>query len=268
MDENITIALVVCHAPFGKIEKNISAMARWVEKAVNGGAGIICFPELNVTGYGNKNDVLALAQPVPGPASTAISKMAGGAGLTILAGLVEKASGGRVYASHLVAEPNGVVSVYRKLYLAPPERIAFSPGNRIPVFTACGLRFGIQLCYDAHFPELSTHMTAKGVEAIFIPHASPRGDAQTKHTSWMRHLPARAYDNSVFIAACNQIGQNGNGLAFPGNAVVLSPSGDIIGSHLTDREGILFADLKVEKLKRVREHEMRHFFPNRRPELY
>jgi len=103
---------------------------------------------------------------------------------------------------------------------------------------------------------------------IFIPHASPRGVAADKHRSWMRHLPARAYDNSVFIAACNQIGENGSGLSFPGNAVILGPSGHIITTHLTDREGILFADLKAEELASVRGHEMRYFFPNRRPELY
>jgi len=268
MDDKITIALVVCNASFGEIDSNLTAMLGWVEKALAGGAAIVCFPELNVTGYGNKKEMQALAQTVPGFASRNISTMAKNAGLTILAGLAESAPGGRIYASHLVAAPDGTIEVYRKLHLAPPEKSTFTPGDRVPVFNAGGLKFGIQLCYDAHFPELSTRMTAMGAEAIFIPHASPRGDAATKHASWMRHLPARAYDNSVFIAACNQIGPNGNGLSFPGNGVVLGPSGDIIADHLIDKDGILFAELRRENLQWVRKHEMRHFFPNRRPELY
>ncbi len=67
-------------------------------------------------------------------------------------------------------------------------------------------------------------MAVKGAEILFLPHASPRGLAIDKHRSWMRHLTARAFDNSVFVVACNQTGYNGKGLTFPGNAVVLGHS--------------------------------------------
>jgi N-carbamoylputrescine amidase len=111
-------------------------------------------------------------------------------------------------------------------------------------------------------------MAASGVEVIFLPHASPRGDAQTKHQSWMRHLSARAFDNSTFIVACNQIGDNGGGLQFPGNAVVIDPSGIAVENRLEDSEGLLLADLKASALQRVRNHPMRYFFPNRRTDIY
>ncbi len=70
---------------------------------------------------------------------------------------------------------------------------------------------GIQLCYDAHFPELSTRMAVNGADIIFMPHASPRGTPSQKLTSWLRHLTARAFDNGVFIVACNQNGDNQKG---------------------------------------------------------
>ncbi|MBT8339080.1 MAG: nitrilase, partial [Desulfatitalea sp.] len=125
-----------------------------------------------------------------------------------------------------------------------------------------------QLCYDGHFPELSTAMTAKGAQVIFLPHASPRGDAQSKHQSWMRHLPARAYDNGIFVVACNPCGDNGRGLAFPGHAVVLDPSGAVLHRTMADRADMLVSLLKADRFQHVRAHPMRHFFPNRRPELY
>jgi N-carbamoylputrescine amidase len=84
----------------------------------------------------------------------------------------------------------------------------------------------------------------------------------------MRHLPARAYDNGLFVIACNQTGENKKGLSFPGIAVVIGPSGEVIDKDLTGREGMLVADLRVEDLARVRNHRMRYFLPNRRPELY
>ncbi|MGD8369486.1 MAG: nitrilase-related carbon-nitrogen hydrolase [Desulfobacterales bacterium] len=266
--KDIRIAAVTAACPVGKIEANLSAMEDAVRRSASGGAALVCFPELNMTGYCNRPEMAAAALFLSGPEVEAAARMAETYRIVILAGMAEKGDAGRVYASHLVLTPEGEIGVYRKVHVAPPERSTFSAGNQIPVFDAAGIRFGVQLCYDAHFPELSAAMAAKGAEVIFIPHASPRGEAEEKHLSWMRHLPARAFDNSVFIVAANQTGENCNGLTFPGNIVVLDPSGEVIGKDLSGQEGILFADLKQEALERVRGHEMRYFFPNRRPELY
>jgi N-carbamoylputrescine amidase len=111
-------------------------------------------------------------------------------------------------------------------------------------------------------------MAVDGVDVIFMPHASPRGTPQQKFDSWMRHLTARAYDNSVFIVACNQIGANQNGLDFPGLAVVVGPAGMILDKETAGCESMLVADLKSDDLSAVREHRMRYFLPNRRPEMY
>ena len=84
----------------------------------------------------------------------------------------------------------------------------------------------------------------------------------------MRHLSARAFDNSLFIVACNQTGENEKGLGFPGIAVIIGPSGEVIQKDISGKEGVLLATLKTEDLIRVRSHRMRYFIPNRRPELY
>ena len=84
----------------------------------------------------------------------------------------------------------------------------------------------------------------------------------------MRHLTARAFDNSVFVVACNQVGKNTNGLDFPGIAVAIEPSGNILQKNTSGREGMMIADLKADVLATIRDHKMRYFLPNRRPELY
>ena len=84
----------------------------------------------------------------------------------------------------------------------------------------------------------------------------------------MRHLPARAYDNSLFVVACNQVGDNGKGLCFPGIALILDPSGKIQKKNISGKERMIITDLKGVDLKRIRENKMRFFLPNRRPELY
>jgi N-carbamoylputrescine amidase len=266
--QDIRIAAMIFRSVSGDVRRNLDAMVHWIKISKNEGAHVICFPELNITGYSNLKGIKNAAEPVPGPITEDLSNLSKSQEIIILAGIVEKDEKGHIFSSHLVIKPDGFVGVYRKLHIAPPEQDIFTPGDTIPLFDARGVKFGIQLCYDAHFPELSTHMAIKGADLIFIPHASPRGTPEEKYRSWMRHLTARAFDNGLFIVACNQTGENEKGLRFPGIAVIIGPSGNVINKILSDKESLVLADLKSEDLDRVREHRMRYFLPNRRPELY
>jgi len=266
--ENIRIAAAVFNSPLGRTRNNLQRMAEWLLAARERDVALICFPELNITGYSNHPDIIRYAQKIPGPITDELEQMATDTGITILAGMAELDHRGRLFASHVVVSPEEDIGVYRKLHTSPPEKEFYTPGEKISFFQANEAKFGIQLCYDAHFPELSTAMALNGVDIIFMPHASPRGTASIKHNSWMRHLTARAYDNGIFIVACNQTGDNGKGLNFPGNAVVIGPSGEILDQSLSGQEGLLVADLKRDALLHVRNHKMRYFLPNRRPELY
>ena len=266
--KDIRVATVISNSPVSKTMHNFDQMVRWVKEAKKKGASIICCPEMNITGYSTKQDIIDAAEPVPGQITKELTKLAESENIVILAGIAEKGSRNRIFASHLVIKHYEAPGIYRKLHISPPERAFFTPGNKIPLFEHHGVKFGIQLCYDAHFPELSTYMAAKGADIIFIPHASPRGTPEEKFSSWMRHLPARAYDNSLFVIVCNQTGDNKKGLSFPGVAIIIGPSGRILAKDLSGKEGIIVYDLNADEINRVRNHRMRFFFPNRRPELY
>lgn len=266
--KDIRVAAITCDSPVGEIDRNLATTVEWTRKAKNAGAKLVCFPELNITGYCNRPQMADIALPIPGDICRRISRLSADEDVVILAGMAERNPGGRPFASHCVFTQDGRIQTYRKAHIAHPEKNTYTPGDTVPVFRIPEMTFGIQLCFDAHFPELSTLLTRKGAEAIFMPHASPRGNAEEKHYSWMRHLTARAFDNSVFVVACNQIGDNCNGLYFPGNAVVIGPSGEPIAKDLSPRASMLIADLKASDLNDIRNHPMRHFFPHRRPELY
>ena len=266
--DDIRIAAVVCRCPVGQVTRNLERTRYWTLRAKKKGAALVCFPELNLTGYSNREEIAEHAIAAHGSEFEELTRLAVDQQIALLVGFAEKTEDGRLYASHMVITPHGRTGVYRKLHLAPPETDYFSPGESVPVFHWSGIRFGIQLCYDAHFPELSTRMAESGADVIFIPHASPRGQAAGKHQSWMRHLPARAFDNGLFVVACNQTGDNQNGLAFPGNAVVFSPSGEVIKTRLAGNSGMLVTDLTADRIQHVRSHRMRYFLPNQRPGLY
>ncbi len=265
---DIRIAVAIFNAPIGEIESNYNRIISLIAEAKKNNAELICFPEMSLTGYCSDNTAKNFAISIKNNLIKKLTIIAKQFEITILAGIAEKNSNDRLYASHLVLSPDKPLGIYRKLYIAPPETETYSKGNSIPVFEICGFKFGIQLCYDAHFPELSSAMAESGVDAIFVPHASPRLTPIEKYNSWMRHLTARAYDNSVFIIACNQSGDNKNNLSFPGIAIVLDPSGNILAKDISGNDGLLYADLKKEAIDNVRSHKMRYFFPNRRKDIY
>ena len=265
--QDIRVAAVISHCPIGKIRDNLNRMVDHISVAKKNGVSVICFPEMNITGYTIDPSIAYFAEFVPGQVTSNLSHLSRQHDIVIFAGMAEKQKAGGVFASHLVAKPDGSLGVYRKLHIAPPERDVYTAGSKVPLFEACGVRFGIQLCYDAHFPELTMRMALNGADIVFMPHASPRGTPEDKFKSWMRHLPARAYDNSIFIVACNQTGENQGGLVFPGVALIIGPSGNVLAKDTSGKESMLIADLKADELSRVKSHPMRYFLPNRRPDI-
>lgn len=269
--KDTTIALAVQNCIPGQVESNLAACIEFCGKAADAGADIVLFPEMNLTGYCSGKELADIATPLSETICSRLSKTAETTNITLAAGLAHLEKGGnrhRIYASQVVAFPDGRISVYKKIHAAPPEKELLSTGNQISLFHTNTVTFGIQLCYDGHFPELSTRMALDGADLIMMPHASPRGSAEEKFDSWMRHLRARAFDNSVFIAAVNQVGSNGMGLDFPGVAVVLGPDGNILAKSTGKSETLLVAKLEKNQLENIRNHTMKYFLPNRRGDLY
>lgn len=265
---NIRAALAIQHCPAGRFQHNFASAMDAVSDAAARNADIVVFPEMNLTGYLAGDQASSIACPMDSDRIDRLGQASVDHNLIILAGMVEKNAKNQIFATHLVIRPGEPLAYYRKLHLSPFEARSFTPGNTVRIFDSRKhFSFGLQLCYDAHFPELSTAMALKGADMIFIPHASPRGNAEEKFTSWMRHLTARAFDNGMFIAAVNQVGENGKGLDFPGLALVVGPDGHLVSKNTENRETLHMVDLDMTLIDRVRSHKMRYFLPNRRANL-
>lgn len=267
MNADVTVGAVVMRSVVGDTEANLASITALVNQAAQKNVDILCFPELCLTGYSTSPRIQDEALTMDSPAVASLVDLARRTGICILAGFAERERDA-VYATHLAFSGDGILGAYRKLHLGPPEHSIFTPGDNVTVFQSHGATFGVQLCYDAHFPELSTLYAVKGADILFMPHASPNGSPDKKLESWLRHLTARAYDNGAFVLACNQRGNNGRGLHFPGLAVILSPDGRVMARNTDDVDSLTTATLHKAELESVRRHRMRYFLPNRRPELY
>lgn len=264
---DLKIAVVCMHSVLGDIEGNLDRIAQMTQTAAQGGAHMVCFPEFAATGYALENPEKVCSANDTKEIIDRLIQMGRDMGLVLIVGLIEHTGEKKPYIAQVIAGPKGLVGIYRKTHLSPTEKSVYSAGRNLHVFSCGNWTFGIQLCYEAHFPEISTTMALSGADILFFPHASPRGDPEKKMKSWLRHLPARAFDNGVFVVACNQAGK-GAGLSFPGVALVLGPDGRLLEQFQGKGETILFAVLKGETLKSIRQHRMKYFLPERRPALY
>ncbi|WP_320045087.1 nitrilase-related carbon-nitrogen hydrolase [uncultured Desulfobacter sp.] len=263
--QNIRVALVIQNCPVNRFAYNLARTVKHVSDAALQHADFVVFPEMNLTGYAPAD--LSNAVALDSGWMDELTRLAQKHEIAILTGLVEKDPSGKIYATHLVFRPDQPVTRYRKVHLSPFEAPYFTCGDDVKVFKFKGVHFGIQLCYDAHFPELSTAMALKKADIIFFPHASPRGTPGEKSASWKRHLTARAYDNAVFVAAVNQVGENNAGLKFPGISMMFGPDGFLAGENIAYKTKMDTHVLNISLLEHIRTHKMRYFLPNRRENL-
>jgi predicted amidohydrolase len=162
------------HAP-GDKGHNLGRVRHFVTEAAAAGAEIVAFPEMCLTGYWHvrklaPDDFRALAEPVPDGACTQeLLRLSREHGMTIGAGLLERADGDRVYNSYVVAMPDGRWAVHRKLHVF--EHPDISAGDRYTVFdTPHGCRVGVLICYDNNIVENARATALLGAEVLLAPH--------------------------------------------------------------------------------------------------
>ncbi len=276
--EDVRVALVQMTSVVGDSTANLRSIDRLAASAAASSAEIICFPELSVSGYNtaertgvpSNGGTIPGVEPVPGHATEALTSTARRANIWVIAGLLEIDASGITYNTQVVISPGGLEGKYRKTHVPTTEIGTWCQGDELPIFNHPKIRFGIEICYDSHFPEVSAELAKRGAELILMPHASGGDETgRDKRARWERYVPARAYDNTVFVGICNQVGDNESGHDFKGVTFACDPQGKVIAESNSDSsEEMVLVDFKAADLadaRRVPETFFRHF---RRPELY
>jgi predicted amidohydrolase len=187
--------------------------------------------------------------------------------------------------------PDGLIARHRKLH--PFINPHLTPGSAFTVFDLHGWRCGILICYDNNIIENVRATVLLGADIIFMPHVtmctpSTRPGAGfidpalwhnrekdptslrlefdgMKGRSWlMKWLPARAYDNAVYVVFANPIGMDDDQLK-NGCSMMLDPFGDVIEECRKLDNDVVTASFFPEKLQQAGGYRYRKA---RRPDLY
>lgn len=270
------IALAQINAIPSNKDLNLQKISKFVTEAAKEKAKIICFPELSTCGY-HRNLPINLSENIMGFTSIKLLKMSKDKNIVIIAGMLEK-DRNNTYITQVIAFPDGKIEKYRKTHLGKYERKKYSPGQNLPIFKTKDtqykvetVNFGIGICYDLHFPEVVSSLSIQGAHIIFAPHASPI-PIKKRFEIWEKYMGARAYDNRVYLAACNLIGNNGY-KKFGGGIGIWDPFGNLVKKYTKENEGILSFDVDFDILDNIRKNKSEHmktpfFLKDRRTDLY
>jgi N-carbamoylputrescine amidase len=254
--------------PRGNLEKGVDR----VLEAARGGAEVVCLPELFRTPYFCQTEETAffdLAEPLPGPATDALSAAARDAGVVVIAPVFERRAPGVYHNSAAVIDSDGTIAgIYRKMHIPDDpafyEKFYFTPGDLgFPAFDTRAGRIGTLICWDQWYPEGARLTTLAGASVLFCPTAigwhprEKREHGERQRDAWRIVQRGHAVANGVYLAAVNRVGHEipaggGDGIEFWGSSFLCGPQGEILAGATADREEILFAEVDLARIEEVR----------------
>lgn len=226
----------------------LSTLDAAAAEAAAGGASLLVTPELFLTGYGDCTVTRAGAVTQDGPELQSVGDIAKRQGMGIVLGYPEK-HGAQLYNSAVCFTKTGdCAGNYRKRFLANEyERACFTRGNNQLIFEIESVPCALSICYDLEFPETVRHAALEGAMLLIVPTAL-RAKWRIVSNSV---LPARAYENGIYIAYCNYADSAEDG-KFAGLSAVCGPSGSPLARAETD-VCLIFADIDLAEVFAVRE---------------
>jgi nitrilase len=277
----VRVAAVQAAPVFLDRDATIDKASSLIDRAGQGGADLVVLPESFVPTYPDwvwrtrPWDVHATAlwsrlvdeAVVVGSAATdAIAEAARRNGLHVSIGVTEREEHGcSLYNTALLFGPDGsLLHRHRKLMPTGGERLVWGQGDGSSlhvVDTSIG-RVGTLICWENLMPLARTALYQDGVE-IYL---APTWDNSDAWVSTLRHI---AREGRVFVVGVNScmnataVGDDVPGRAdlygdvddwmSKGNTAIVDPDGAVVAGPLVGEEGILFADIDLNRIRIARQ---------------
>jgi N-carbamoylputrescine amidase len=248
--------------------ENLARAVEGIREAARQGAQIVCTQELFRSRYFCQSEDparFALAEPIPGPSTEVLGKLAAELGITLVASLFERRAEGLYHNTAVVLDADGsLAGRYRKMHIPDDplyyEKFYFTPGDLgFQAFDTRRARVGTLVCWDQWFPEAARLTALSGAQILFYPTAigwqfdeSAEEDA-AQHDAWETVQRAHAIANGVFVVVVNRVGRE-DGIRFWGQSFVADPFGRVLARAPSDREAVQVVECDLALVERVRQH--------------
>jgi len=267
MTETLKVALIQLD-----LESLPGGIEQAIRRAADQGARLILLQELHDGPYFcQAENVMGFdrAEPIPGPATERLSRLAAELGVVIVGSLFERRAAGLCHNTAVVLDADGrLAGRYRKMHVPDDpgfhEKFYFTPGDLgfHPIETSVG-RLGVLVCWDQWFPEAARLMALGGADILLYPTAigwDPADDSAEQARqldAWITLQRGHAIANGLPLLSCNRAGFEadptgaGNGIRFWGNSFVCGPQGELL-SHAGESPETLLAEIDLQRSEQVR----------------
>jgi N-carbamoylputrescine amidase len=248
--------------------QNLARTLAAADEAAARGAQVICLQELFRSQYFCQVEDSArfdLAEPIPGPSTEALGKLAAERGIAIVASLFERRAEGLYHnTTAMIDESGAIAGLYRKMHIPDDplyyEKFYFTPGDLgFRAFATKHVRAGTLVCWDQWYPEAARLTALAGAQILFYPTAigwqfDEAADVDTaQHDAWETIQRSHAIANGVFVVAVNRVGRE-DGIRFWGQSFVADPFGRVIARASAEREETLVVDCDLSLVEQTRRH--------------
>ena len=257
----LRIALAQLAPSLGALDDNIARHHRTLGEARSGGAGLVVFPELGLTGYQLQDLAAEVAMRADDRRLLGLAEAAGG--MSAIVSFVEEADDHRLFISAALLEGGEVRFVHRKLFLPTyglfDERRFFAAGDALrTVESRLGVRLGIAVCEDFWHLAVPETLALDGAQILINVSSSPGRDLAAIHevglgtaTSWRTLMRTYAQLTTSFAVFCNRVGTDET-VTFWGGSEVIAPSGEALFTAPLFDEGLHFVDVELGDVRRER----------------
>ncbi len=253
---------------------NLDAAVAGIREGAAQGARVLCLPELFRTPYFCQCEDAALfdlAEPIPGPTSEALARVARELKVVVIASLFERRAAGVYHNTAVILDADGAErGRYRKMHIPDDplfyEKFYFTPGDLgFAAFDTAVGKIGTLVCWDQWYPEAARLTALAGADVLFYPTAigwHPREKAQcgeAQVTAWQVMQRAHAIANGVYVAAVNRVGHEGaadGGIEFWGASFVSDPFGVVLAEASRTDAAVL-----VVECDRTHQEDVRRNWP-------
>jgi predicted amidohydrolase len=227
-----------------RVDDNLKSIKTMMRRCASEGAELVVFPETALTGYSPTigHGRSAEEWSAIDDALQAVLALSGELGLWTVIG--SEAYDGQAWWNRLYvcSDTAEVAATYDKVHLTGGDTNYYQPGRQASLFEMRGVKVGLQICYDARFPEGYRNLLAAGAEVI-VQGFYGAGSDTWKVPVLGAHLRSRAAESGCFVVAANVAG--------PLQIVVsqiIDPLGLVLAQANQDCEEIIMAELSLARI--------------------
>jgi predicted amidohydrolase len=254
----VRIAAAQCAPALGAFKRNVAMHLEVIEQARAGGAKLVVFPELSLSGYYVKD--LAHDLACAGDDERLVPIANASRGIDVVAGFPERTRDGRIHIASGYWTGGRLAHVHRKVYLPTygifDDGRYFAAGERFDTFPSAVGDTGIAICEDIWHVSTPYLYAVRGTNVLLYPSASPGrgvaegGDLGTAESCRLMDTFYAQY-LTMYVVFVNRVGHE-DGIGFWGGSEVVAPDGTVIARAPEFEEHLLFAEIDLALAARER----------------